>query len=317
MTGTDLDLARKFLEAGKLVAIPTETVYGLAANALDEQAVLRIFQAKNRPHFDPLIVHVSHKQLRDFNFEIPAEARELAAHHWPGPLTLLIKKPEFIPDIVCSGLGMVGLRMPDHPLTLALLEQLSFPLAAPSANPFKYVSPTTAKHVEDQLGGKVDYILDGGPSSVGLESTIISFEQPDRPTVLRLGGLPVDAIREHTKNLELDIQSGSNPSAPGQLEQHYATRTPLVFTDDIESALDEYADKRIAVIGFQELENYPATLNMDLSPKGDLREAAQNLFRMLRDADRPDIDLIVAVRVPNQGLGMAINDRLSRAKSRN
>lgn len=191
------------------------------------------------------------------------------------------------------------------------------PLAAPSANPFKYVSPTTASHVEDQLGSRVDYILDGGPSTVGLESTIVSFEDPDNPKVLRLGGLPLDAIREFAANLELDLQGGSNPSVPGQMEQHYATRTPLVFTDDIESALDEYADKRIAVIGFQELENYPATLNMDLSPKGDLREAAQNLFRMLRDADRPDIDLIVAVRVPNQGLGMAINDRLSRAKSRN
>jgi L-threonylcarbamoyladenylate synthase len=197
---TDIEKAKALLESGELVAIPTETVYGLAGNALNPDAVAKIFSVKNRPSFDPLIIHTdSLEKVRKFTLDIPAPLDRLAAHFWPGPLTLLLPKKPIVPDLVTSGLDTVAVRIPQHTLTLSLLEALDFPLAAPSANPFGYISPTTAAHVQDQLGDKIPYILDGGPSQVGLESTIVGLENGE-VVVYRLGGLEVAAIESNSRS---------------------------------------------------------------------------------------------------------------------
>jgi L-threonylcarbamoyladenylate synthase len=299
--GTDLHRAEQLLRHGNLVAIPTETVYGLAANALDPKAVLKIFEVKNRPHFDPLIVHIV--------MSVPRWAEDLSNEFWPGPLTLILPKRDNIPDIVTSGLDTVGVRMPDHPLTLSLLKRLDFPLAAPSANPFGYISPTSADHVSDQLGGEIDYILDGGSSSVGLESTIVG-EVDGRPTVLRLGGIPVEEIERSIGAVEVDTSSSSNPRNPGSLEQHYAPRLPLKFISDA----GEYDRDKVGMLSFRDLkENLPIDHQVVLSRQGNLEEAAVNLFGALRKLDKMPVEMILVERLPDEGLGRAINDRLERA----
>ena len=207
MIGNDLAQAKQLLAAGQLVAIPTETVYGLAGNALDEQAVLEIFRVKNRPAFDPLIVHTdSFERIADFVREIPEKALLLAQHLMPGALTLLLPKSDLIPDLVTSGLDRVAVRIPNHSLTRSLLSGLSFPLAAPSANPFGYISPTTAQHVEQQLGNQIPYILDGGPCEVGLESTIVGFEN-DEPIIYRKGGLAIETIERLVGTVRVQAHS--------------------------------------------------------------------------------------------------------------
>src|SRR5882672_5472348 len=201
--GKDIAKAATLLRQGKLVAIPTETVYGLAGNALNVEAVTRIFAAKNRPYFDPLIVHVPYpSSAGEYAERIPGKALDLMEQFWPGPLTVLLSKKNIVPDLVTAGLDRVGLRCPDHPMTLALLQSLPFPLAAPSANPFGYVSPTSPHHVNDQLGNEIEYILDGGECKVGVESTIVGFED-DTPTIYRLGGLQVEAIESITGRVQL------------------------------------------------------------------------------------------------------------------
>lgn len=314
MTGTDVSVAVDLLHEGKLVAIPTETVYGLAANAFMEEAVLEIFKAKNRPVFDPLIVHISDlDQVSDLTVGFPEKARKLAEKFWPGPLTLILPKSNRIPDVVTSGLPFVGIRMPRHPLTHELLSKLDFPLAAPSANPFSYVSPTTAQHVEDQLGEKVDYILDGGPCKIGLESTIISFENPTHPKVLRFGGLSVEDIEDVVGKVEVSVSNNSNPTAPGQLDKHYATRKQLILLDSPDQ-LDQYSNEEHFIIGIGS--DPEERFSFNLSVTGDLEEAATNLFKALRIADQSAQSSIVASKVPNNGLGRAINDRLQRARVR-
>lgn len=227
--GQEIGRAKAFLEAGNVVGIPTETVYGLAGNALNSDAVLKIFRVKNRPQFDPLIVHTdSLAKVETFVTAIPEPARQLADACWPGPLTLLLPKRDAIPDLVTAGLPTVAVRVPNHPLTLALLRSLAFPLAAPSANPFGYISPTTAAHVADQLGDRVPYILDGGPADVGLESTIIGFEN-GQTIVFRLGGLALELIERLIGPVSVRTHSTSNPKAPGMLSSHYAPRKPLIL----------------------------------------------------------------------------------------
>jgi L-threonylcarbamoyladenylate synthase len=307
--GTDLHKAKALLEQGELVAIPTETVYGLAGNALDPNAVTRIFEVKSRPHFDPLIVHVPDiEKAQDYVKAIPENARKLARRFWPGPLTFLLTKKPIIPDLVTSGLDTVGVRCPDHILTHTLLQQLPFPLAAPSANPFGYVSPTTARHVNDQLGDKIKYILDGGECRVGIESTIISFESS--PTVLRLGGLTLEQIEKIIGKVFVDTISSSNPKAPGQLKSHYAPRKKLVL-GNIEELLQNYPAHACGLLTFQNDFNSP--FQFILSPSGSLDEAAQKLFIALRLFDTMPIDYILAEFVPDVGIGRAINDRLIRA----
>jgi L-threonylcarbamoyladenylate synthase len=311
--GTSISKAVELLSSGELVAIPTETVYGLAANALDQKAVLQIFSAKQRPFFDPLIVHVASfdeaKKYAEFN---DARLTDLAKKFWPGPLTILLPKKDLLPDLVTSGLSRVGIRVPGHDLSLQLLRVLPFPLAAPSANPFGYVSPTEPQHVEDQLGEKVSYILDGGASRVGLESTIVGIEN-DELCVYRLGGLEIEKIEKLAGPVRLALNTSSDPKAPGQLKNHYAPRTPLEV-GDIDSLLAKYKGKKIALLSMGE-KKYDAEhiISFNLSPRSDLNEAAVNLFKFLRLADQSAAEIVIAEKVKDEGLGAAINDRLKRA----
>lgn len=309
-TGKDINKAKQLLEEGQLVAIPTETVYGLAANALDEQAVTRIFQVKNRPRFDPLIVHVSSMDKAQlFAENIPEKAFALAEAFWPGPLTLLLGKKSIIPDLVTAGLPEVGIRCPDHPLTRELLAGLDFPLAAPSANPFGYVSPTKPEHVSDQLGDKIPYILDGGGCRVGLESTILGFYN-GMPIVYRRGGLTIEKIESVIGRVEFNLVVSSNPKTPGQLHSHYAPRKKLIV-GNVKELMLQYALKNTAVLSFEK--NFYAPLQVILSPSGNVEEAARNLFSALRTLDQSAAEIILAEYVPDTGLGKAINDRLRRA----
>lgn len=343
--GPDIEKAARLLEAGELVAIPTETVYGLAANALNATAVARIFEVKNRPHFDPLIVHLPagngpespmsgmtsmgpcrdaaqaetylRRMLEPWVREIPAWALKLARAFWPGPLTLVLPRKPVIPDIVTSGLDTVALRIPAHLATLDLLARLPFPLAAPSANLFGRVSPTTAQHVLDQLGCKIPYVLDGGPCGIGLESTIVG-EVNGAPAILRLGGLRQEDIEACIGNVANAPLSGK-PLAPGNLESHYAPSAPLYF-DDLGYAQRGYAPGEVALLLYKkELAGVPADQQRVLSPLGDLNEAAQKLFAAMRDLDalcaKRGLKAIFTQKFPDQGLGRAINDRLKRASA--
>ncbi|MFN8357631.1 MAG: L-threonylcarbamoyladenylate synthase [Spirosomataceae bacterium] len=310
MIGKDLALAKEQLERGQLVAIPTETVYGLAGNAFDEQAVLSIFRVKNRPAFDPLIVHTnSWERLHDFVSEIPSKAQQLAKALMPGALTLLLPKSALIPDLVTSGLDRVAVRIPNHPLTRALLASLPFPLAAPSANPFGYISPTTAQHVEKQLGNRIAYILDGGPCEVGLESTIVGFEN-DEAVVYRKGGIAIETIEAIIGPVKVQAHSSSNPAAPGMLKSHYAPRTPLKLIST-ENKLSVTDNPNVGILSFQK--DYGVDNQEILSPSGDLSEAARHLFAAMRRLDQLGLDFIYAELLPEEGLGRAINDRLRRA----
>ncbi len=306
--GEDIKRARQALISGGLVAIPTETVYGLAANGLESSAVAKIFKAKNRPNYDPLILHIGSIAQAELSAEFHEDAKNLAAAFWPGPLTIILKKTAIVPDIVTSGLDTVGVRMPNHKLTQKLLESLEFPLAAPSANPFGYVSPTTAQHVADQLGDQVDFILDGGPCQVGLESTIVDMSHSSYE-ILRQGGIPNEAIFKVLGEIPVREESSSNPKAPGMLENHYAPTAELVV-GDISQLIEKYTEKRIAVLGFQSTYGKEG---IALSPSGNLEEAARNLFAALRALDRGNYDLILSEWMPNTGLGKAINDKLKRA----
>lgn len=309
--GTDKAIAKAFLEAGNVVGIPTETVYGLAGNALNPDAVLTIFRVKNRPSFDPLIVHTdSFNKLGQFVTDIPDRAHQLAEAFWPGPLTLLLPKRSLIPDLVTAGLPRVAVRIPNHPLTLDLLRSLDFPLAAPSANPFGYISPTTAQHVADQLGNQVPYILDGGPAGVGIESTIIGFDD-NQATVFRLGGMALEQIESIIGPVSVQTHSTSNPKAPGMLSSHYAPRKPLIL---LPAGATPEPGERVGALAFRKpFGGIHADNQRVLSPTGDLNEAAKNLFAYLRALDTLSVDIIYAEPLPNTGLGWAINDRLRRA----
>jgi L-threonylcarbamoyladenylate synthase len=312
--GTDLEKAVALLKQGELVAIPTETVYGLAGNALDSAVVAKIFAVKGRPEFDPLIVHVpSLLAAKEYVVSIPNKAERLAQLFWPGPLTIVLsKKDDRIPPLVTSGLPTVGLRCPDHTLTRKLLALLPFPLAAPSANPFGYVSPTSPQHVDDQLGSKINYILDGGICTVGIESTIVGFENPDQPIIYRLGGLSKERIESVIGKVEVMLHSTSNPLAPGQLKSHYSPGKKMVIGSILE-LLQQFPAHSAGILSFTT--DYHTPYQRILSPGGNPEEAARNLFQFLRDFDQMPIDIILAEFLPEEGLGRAIHDRLKRAAS--
>lgn len=314
MIGTDLTQAVKLLKQGQVVAIPTETVYGLAGNALNLNAVSEIFHVKQRPNFDPLIIHIAnladaHRWVK----EIPEKLAALATQFMPGPLTLLLQRKSIIPDLVTAGSPYVALRIPAHPLSQALLQELDFPLAAPSANPFGYISPTQAIHVQQQLGEKIPYILDGGPCPVGLESTIVGLEN-DKITVFRKGGLAIEAIEQFSKEaIQIKPFSSSNPKAPGMLKSHYAPLTPF-FIGQLEVVLQQFGQERVGYLGFKNYSRHlPKDQQMLLSPIGNYKEAAQHLFATMRTLDNRGLDAIVAELLPEEDLGLAINDRLRRA----
>ena len=312
-TGKNIGKAIQILESGGLVAIPTETVYGLAANAFNTDAVARIFEVKNRPWFDPIIVHCSGlAETEQIVKEIPDLARSLAEKFWPGPLTMLLHKQDDIPDLVTAGRQKVAIRVPDHPITYTLLKSLDFPLVAPSANPFGYVSPTSAQHVNQQLGDHIDYILDGGECHVGIESTIVGFKN-DTTVIYRLGGLEPANIESITGKIVFKPQSISNPNAPGMLESHYAPEKRMIL-GNVDELLKKYYSDKTGIIRFKRQAGKKASGNeLYLSVTGDLREAAKNLFSILRQMDTMDVEVILAEKVPEEGLGLAINDRLKRA----
>jgi L-threonylcarbamoyladenylate synthase len=315
--GTDVERAALLLAGGGLVAFATETVYGLGANALDTRAVARIFEVKGRPRFDPLIVHVAEpKWLERIVTSIPNVGRKLIDCFWPGPLTLVLPKTTIVPDLVTAGLPTVAVRMPAHPLALEFLGRADRPVAAPSANLFGQVSPTTAQHVADQLDSRIDYILDGGPCTVGLESTVLDLSGAI-PAVLRPGGISREQIEEvigHVESSRFVSDEARPQQGPGMLSTHYATRTPLVLAD-----LDDRLPNapRIGLLALQPEQSLQRFAAVEiLSPSGDLTEAAAMLFAAMRRLDALNLDLIIARPVPEAGLGRAINDRLRRAASR-
>ncbi len=314
--GEDIVIAKQLLDSNGLVGIPTETVYGLAGNAFNEDAVLEIFKVKQRPSFDPLIVHAAGlDQIKSFVKEIPEQAELLVKELWPGPLTVLLKKNSEIPDLVTSGLDTVAVRVPRHPLTLSLLNSLDYPLAAPSANPFGYISPTKAIHVDQQLGDSINYILDGGDCHIGVESTIISFEN-DIPTILRLGGQPIERLKEMLGEVKINKHSSSQPDAPGMMKSHYAPSKKLILSSQ-SGSLKEYLAEEIGVLVFGQIHpEIPKFNQYVLSDIGSVDEAAKNLFSAMRELDQKShIRIIIADAIPNTGLGNAINYILKRASA--
>ncbi len=315
--GTNIAIAAELLRKGEVVAIPTETVYGLAANALRATAVAKVFQVKKRPSFDPLIIHLPSFDLVDkYVLEIPDVIRKLAASFCPGPLTVLLKKNDLIPDLVTSGSPYVAVRIPAHPVTKALLEAIDFPLAAPSANPFGYISPTTAQHVADQLGNILPYILDGGSCDIGVESTIVGVNDAGELEVLRKGGLPLEDIISVVGHVVVKDISTSNPQAPGMLASHYAPSVPLKLVN-IDHEVHKYNPETTGIMSYTKIQpNIPHKHQVILSLAGDYREAARNLFAGLRYLDTCKIDVILAELFPENDLGIAINDRLRRAAAK-
>jgi L-threonylcarbamoyladenylate synthase len=311
---TDLELVINSLKRGEIVSIPTETVYGLAGNALKEESVDLIFNLKKRPAFNPLIVHIPDVNFLDRVAEnIPDPAKLLANHFWPGPLTLILKKKASIPNRVTAGKDTVAVRVPNHPLTLELLKKLPFPLAAPSANPFGSISPTLAIHVYKYFGDKIPFILDGGSCKSGLESTIIGFEN-ETPVLYRHGALALEKIKEVIGPVKELIKNDQNPQAPGMLSKHYAPQTETIRSENMLEIIANFPNKKIGVLSFQKIELSEEITHQEiLSEKGHLEEAARNLYAALHRLDQLQLELIVVPYFPNHGLGKTINDRLQRA----
>lgn len=306
--------AVELLRSGEVVAVPTETVYGLAADALNPVAAVKIFEAKARPFFDPLIVHLPGEEWLEAVAQIDNRSRsqieKLISRFWPGPLTLVLARQSIIPDIVTAGLDTVAVRMSSHPVFGQIISAFAKPVAAPSANRFGRISPTTAQHAYDELHGRIPFIIDAGPTQHGIESTIIAVKD-DQIHILRRGPITAEQLSEFG---EIDSAIPSQKVfAPGQMPSHYAPKTPFRLIDNANSfALPE--NHRVGLLAWNS--SIPRTgfaAVRILSERQDLREAAANLFRYLRELDELNHDLIVAERVPSQGLGAAILDRLERA----
>ncbi|WP_370000746.1 L-threonylcarbamoyladenylate synthase [Winogradskyella sp.] len=310
----DISKAVALLNAEEIVAIPTETVYGLAGNIYSEKAITSIFETKQRPFFNPLIVHIpSVDNLGEIVDYIPEKAKLLAETFWPGPLTLVLKKKNTIPLLITAGKDTVAVRVPNHPTTLKLLRQLDFPLAAPSANPFSSISPTTAEHVETYFKDKIKMVLDGGACASGIESTIVGFEN-DEPIIYRLGSTAIEDIEVIVGKIEIKNSKEIAPDAPGMLERHYAPKTKTLLTDNIINVVNEHMDKRIGVITYRsKIENANIKEQVVLSKSGDLAESASKLYDALHQLDKMQLDIIIAEKFPDFGLGKSINDRLLRA----
>ena len=313
MITKDLHLAAAALKKGDVVGIPTETVYGLAANALDSRAVAKVYAMKNRPVDHPLIVHVSSfEEAKSLVTHFPEKAKLLVSRFWPGPLTLVLPKSNRVPDLTTGGMQSIAIRIPSKKETLDLIKLCGFPLAAPSANPFGRISPTTALHVEQSFGENVPLILEGGPCSVGVESTILSFLN-EEPCVLRLGGLPLEELEELLGPVA-QVGKSAKPIAPGMLPQHYAPKTPLKI-------FDPKAPISTGKIGLLTLNFIPSGYSFQaievLSADGNLEEAASSFYSALRRLDEAHLDWILAHCFPETGLGRALNDRLERASHLN
>ncbi|RYD55636.1 MAG: threonylcarbamoyl-AMP synthase [Sphingobacteriales bacterium] len=312
--GTNIERAAGILLTGGVVAMPTETVYGLAGNAYSINAITTIFEVKMRPFYNPLILHVeSVEQLLKHSTEVSPLAIKLLEKFSPGPLTVIVPKTSVVPDLITNGLPDVAIRIPNHEVALQLLKMSPFPLVAPSANRFMRLSPTTAGHVLEQLGGSVPYVLDGGPCTSGIESTVVRVKD-DVIEVHRVGAITIGQLKKVHPNVVLAVE-GNSPS-PGRMKQHYSPLTQMILTDDMERTIKLLKGGKVGVLTFSNTYRAPeGALTMNLSPAGSLEEAAQNLYRHLYELDKADLDFIVTALLPDIGLGQAINDRLRRAAS--
>ena len=312
---TDRNAAVELLRNGEIVALPTETVYGLAANALDSIAVAKIFEAKERPRFDPLIVHLPGRDWLEKIVDLGGEARELilklADRFWPGPLTIVLPRREIVPEIVTAGLDTVAVRISAHPIFAEIVCQFGKPLAAPSANRFGRISPTTAQHVFDELDGRIPLIVDAGATTHGIESTIVAV-RGGKIEILRRGPITREELSNFGAKINM-VSAGQKISAPGQLPSQYAPKTPLRLIDNANSFAPR-ENERVGLLAWNPIKSEAAFIAIrHLSERQDFREAAANLFRYLRELDALDLDLILAERVPENGLGAAVMDRLKRA----
>ena len=315
MITTSLDIAKQKLNDDEIIGIPTETVYGLAGNAYSEIAIKKIFSLKKRPFYNPLIVHIkSAACLSDVASYIPEMAKKMAKEFWPGPLTLILKKQPIISDLITAGKETVAVRVPDHPLTLNLLAQLNFPLAAPSANPFGSISPTSAEHVSNYFKDDLSVVLDGGTCKKGLESTIIGFEN-DQPVLYRHGAISVEDIEKKIGKLIIKTTgSDTEVAAPGMLSRHYSPTTTTYLTQDVNACIKLFEGKKTGLLLFKDpVTNDHITSQEILSRSGDMNEAAKELYAALHRLDKLSLDVIIAEEFPDFGLGKTINDRLKRA----
>lgn len=312
-----LEIAAAALRAGALVAFPTETVYGLGADALNEYAVAQVFAVKNRPRFDPLIVHLPDASTASlYAAAIPPRAALLMERFWPGPLTVVLPKTPLISDLVTAGLDSVALRVPSHPVALALLRVVARPIAAPSANPFGYVSPTTAAHVQELLGEAIPLIVDGGPCAVGVESTVCAFLGDDA-VILRPGGVTSEAIEAVIGPVRFGVAGRVDARSPGVLPRHYSPHVKLQLLDPGAPIPLPQSSEKVGVVLFTErclAQGYAEV--MVLTHDGNLAEAAAHLFSALRRMDSLGLDRVLVESVPEHGLGRAIMDRLRRAAAR-
>jgi L-threonylcarbamoyladenylate synthase len=314
MITKDLDLAIESLNRDDVIAIPTETVYGLAGNIYSERAIKKIFALKKRPYNNPLIVHIhSISQIEKVAKDIPEIAFKLTEKFWPGPLTLILNKQECVPDLLTGGNKTVAVRVPNHPIALSLLKKICFPLAAPSANPFGSISPTTSNHVFNYFNESLDVILEGGECERGVESTIIGFDGND-PILYRHGSISIEEIEALVGKLKTRIHSDKNPESPGMHSRHYAPRTVTYMTTDIKNTIKEYATCKIGVLLFDNKLKIEGVARKEiLSEKGDFIEAAKNFYAALHRLDNAALDIIILEKLPDFGLGKTLNDRLYRA----
>ena len=324
LTENDIDEAAAILRDGGLLGIPTETVYGLGANGLNEEAVAHIFEAKGRPQDNPLILHIpSADHLERYCKEIPLTAYQLAEAYWPGPLTMILKRKPIVPDVVTAGLDTVGMRCPSHPLCHAILEAADVPVAAPSGNTSGRPSPTTAAHMWEDMDGKIDAIVDGGPCSVGVESTIIDLtETPAR--LLRPGGITLEQLRAVLGEVAVDpavtrlMGAGEKPKAPGMKYRHYAPKAPVTVVTGDPKKSAEYIAAHAApgdgIICFDEFAPlFPSHYVEQLGPAGDKGEQARHIFDALRFFDHTPVKSIWAQCPDAAGIGLAISNRLNKA----
>jgi L-threonylcarbamoyladenylate synthase len=313
MISTDIHKAADLLRSGEVIGIPTETVYGLAANIYSEKAIRKIFEIKQRPLDNPLIVHVaSIDQMESLAKDIPDKAYRLAGAFWPGPLTLILPRSIDVPKLVTAGKPNVAIRMPGHGLTRELIAAAGVPIAAPSANPFGRISPTKAEHVAAYFSEDIPLVLDGGPCRSGIESTIIGFDG-EEPIVYRLGSLSLEEIESKVGKVQLRNKMDVAPDAPGMSSRHYSPKTPTVLCSDVASALSERSENRIGIIVLQHELTLEKGVQKVLSKSGDLQEAARNLYATMHELDAAELDVILIERMPETGLGVSINDRLERA----
>ncbi len=314
IVSNNIKKAIAILSNNDVVAIPTETVYGLAGNIFSQEAILKIYKVKQRPSFNPLIVHVdSIQKATELASSFPEKAKQLANAFWPGSLTLVLNKSDHIPNWITADKETVGIRIPNHPVALALLKELPFPLAAPSANPSNRISPTKSSHVASYFQDSIEMVLEGGECKNGIESTIVGFEN-NEPVLYRLGSIAIEDIERVIGKIQIKNKKEITPNAPGMLSKHYSPLTKTYLVDNVNEFIKNINGKKIGVLSFN---NSKLSVEVDhievLSKTGDLSEATAKLYSALHKLDSLNLDIIVSERLPETGLGKSINDRLERA----